>query len=140
MSKRKLCLFPEGAYQGLASLAAAQGTTSLTAEFPQVGGTEIGERVILEVAPDVLDRIELGCIGGQLGEDDVAIRPVNPLSNHLAAVDRQAVPDDQQGSTDLAPQVRKELPCLGPANRTGIQAKIELGPSDAGDYRQLLPT
>lgn len=88
-------MLPEGAYQGLAPLAAAQGTASLTAEFPQVGGTEIGECVMLEVAPDVLDRIELWCIGGQLGEDDVAIRPVDQLPNDLAAVGRQVVPDDR---------------------------------------------
>ena len=50
---------------------------------------------MLEVAPDVLDRIELWCIGGQLGEDDVAIRPVDQLPNDLAAVGRQVVPDDR---------------------------------------------
>jgi len=58
----------------------------------------------------------------------IAAAEVKKLS---AAVTPQAIPDDQQLASQIAQQVAKEIDHLRAANRTGIEAKIEIPPSHA---------
>lgn len=139
-SQSKLRLLPEGADQGGAALAAAQSASGLATERPEVGGTEVGEGVPLEMRPDILHRIEFWSVGRQLGEHDGTGGALDPCAHEAAAVDGQAVPDDQQRSANLPPELAQKIPRLRAADGAGMQPEVESPPSDAGDHRELLPS
>jgi len=131
---------PEGADQGGAVLAAAQSAPGLATEFPEVGGTEVGEGVAFEMRPDILDRVEFGSVSGQLGEHDGTGGALDPSSDQAAAVNRQPVPNHQQRAADLAPELPEEVHRLGPADCAGIQAEVEPPPCHPGDHGELFPS
>src|SRR5665213_92082 len=56
--------------QGGASLHRAQMTACTLRQMAEVTSAEVRQGVLLEVSPDVLDRVEFGCIGGQELKDD----------------------------------------------------------------------
>ena len=137
--QRQLGLGPEGSDESRSSLHGLEPAAGVVAELAQVGGTEIAELAMLQMAPDVLDRIELWCIGGQDFELDRAIETVDVLAHESAFVHGQAVPDDQQFAFDLSLERLEKLNHLRSLDGAREQAEVKTGERDAGNHRQLLP-
>src|SRR5438874_12849910 len=95
--------------------------------------------MVLPVRPQVLDRIQFRSVGRQKLQPQPPALLTNEVPNHPAAVTLQAIPDDQQLAPQMAQQVAKEVDHLRAANRTGVEAKIEIPPSHPRHRRQRLP-
>ena len=130
---------PEGADELGSALGTPQRPAGLSPQFGEVLGAEISQRVLLEMPPDVFDRVEFRRVSGQARQRDRAPGALDPLGDHAAAMHRQAVPDDEQRSADLPPQRREELHCLRPPHRAGKEPEVEAPPSHPGDDRELPP-
>src|SRR5579864_5280639 len=140
LSQRKLCLLPESADQGGTALTAPQLSPGLPAQVGNVFGTEVGQRVAFEVTPDVFDWVEFGCISGQAGQSDVALRPLDVTLHRPAAVDCQTVPDHQQFAGNLTAEVARKLHRLPAFDAAAIEAEIKLPPGDPCNDGEFAPS
>ena len=80
---------------------AAEVREGLAAEVPQLD--------VLEVAPDALVRVQVrGVAGERLQADALGPAGGQEVLDRLAAMDRRAVPEDQELAGDVAEQVLEE--------------------------------
>lgn len=84
------------------------------AEFPAQLGEILAAAVLqldpLQVIPDALVRIQVGCVRRQLGEVESGGGPLREeVLDHATAMDRRTVPHDQQRAGDLPEQVADEV-------------------------------
>ena len=94
-------------------------------EFLDFGDREIGQRISLEIAPKVFDRIEFRSVGRQ-----THATPLRARSEMLAHGDRpmgrQAIPDRHEGGGQLALQWGQEgHDAAGVDIGVGVQAKVQ---------------
>jgi hypothetical protein len=87
---------------------------------------EVGQRVELEEGPEVLDRVELGSVGGKkLGIE--AWDGIEHGSDFLGSVGLETIPDHDQRSGHLTMKNAEELHHLGGLNIAArVQAKVQL--------------
>ena len=95
--------------------------------------------MLLPVAPQVFDRVQLGRVGGQVLGLDVALRVAEELLHQSAAMRRQAIPHDEQRTLHVAHQRLEEVDHLGTADGVGIETEVEVVERDSGRRRELLP-
>jgi hypothetical protein len=116
-----------------------EGSTGDGTQLEQVLRTEIWDRVVFEVAPKILDGIELRSVGGEpLDLEPVAMLP-DELSDLPASMNGQAIPDDQQAAWELLQQAAKKVDGLGSFDRTWVEAKVEVPPGYPCDRRKGVP-
>src|ERR1700747_2078608 len=100
---------------------AGESDTKRPAQPEDVDGAEVGEFTVLEVAPDLLDGIELRCIARQAF--DRQPRPlVSEIPVHDAALVRtESVPDQDDGAA-------AEMALEGPQKADERQVVVAPGP------------
>src|SRR5579862_898356 len=108
-------------------------------QISQITCTEVGHRMVLQVSPDALDRIELGCVGRQVFKGDCATLCLNVLADEFGAMSLQAIPDDQQLLADRCLKGLQELDHLRRADRAAVESEVKAPERDPGDHRELLP-
>lgn len=136
---RQLGLLPECSDELGSALHRLESVACEAAYFADSVQAEIGQLALLHVAPNVLDRIEFGRVGGQSFQEQVPVERFDIVLDDPAAVRRQAVPDDQQLAANVLGQRLQEFDELWTADRPGMQAEVEIPKTDAGHDRQLLP-
>lgn len=105
-------------------LNGACGTTGTCGETDQIESRVIGERIGLEISPEIFDWVELGRIGGQILQMRRAAR--NALVDELTQVRLEAIPDQHDRAAQLALQVLEEIHhARGVDVGIGVQAEIE---------------
>lgn len=120
---------------------AGRGTAELTFELGEVVATAVAQLDPLEVAPDPLDGIHVGCVGGQGFEmEALGSTRGQEVLDDAAAVDRCAVPDDQEFAREAMQQMLQEphnvRPCEG-AGQDALEHPSVLG--QAADCREVIP-
>jgi len=94
---------------------------------------------VLEVAPEILDRIEFRSVGGKA----LDLKPVSMLPDELrdlpASMDGQAIPNDEQGTRKLLQQPTQEVDGLWSFDRTWVKTEVEVPPSYSCDRREGMP-
>ena len=75
-------------------------------QFRECDGRVVGERVHLQVGPEVLGRVELGRVWREIDEVDAAVSSMKPRLGR--SVNIQSIPDDQDRCTDLAAEPPQE--------------------------------
>ena len=139
-SQRKLGLLPEGPDQSGPALCAPQLSPGLPAQVRDVSGTEVGQHVALEMAPDVFGGVEFWGVSRQACQNDVALRPLDVMLHRPTAVDGQTVPDHQQFAGNLTAEVAQKLHRLSAAfDAAAIEAEVKLPPSDTRDDGEFAP-
>jgi hypothetical protein len=106
----------------------------------EVVRAEVGDLMLLEVAPDVFGRIEFGGIGGKEMKFEATGLLGGKIADRATVMDAQTIPDNQQIAGDVAQQVPQKLDGLRGANRAGEKLEVEPEPGDAGHRRQGLPS
>jgi hypothetical protein len=119
----QLCLLPARSDDDAASLGRLELAASGVLQLGEGVGTEIGQRMPLEPAPEEFDRIELGCITGQEMELHPARGRGDVVAYQVAAMRPGAVPDDEQRAADVSKERFKELDDLLFGNAPFVQAK-----------------
>src|SRR6476620_9795227 len=90
------------------SSKAGNGEVELLVQLFEVVAHQVAHLDILEMVPAALvPRVEIGGIGRQRLQPDSAISARDELLDRDPAVNRRAVPDDQQSSTRSPEQVLK---------------------------------
>jgi len=135
----KFGLFPEGLYQCGASAHPSQGSASGAGQLGEVFWTQIGQFMLLAVAPDVFNRIELRSVSRQVVQVDLATQVGNKLPHQAAAMNRQPVPDDQELGTDVPLQVFQKLDDLRGFNASRKQPEIKAPDGNSGHGRKAFP-
>jgi hypothetical protein len=132
-------LFPEGDNQAGAATHPEQRFAGVGTEFPEVLGAEVWERVLLPVAPEVLDRVELGCVTREPLDEQAIVVSLNELLYEPTAVSRETIPDDEELAGHVPQQVFEEHDDLGALDGSGEEPEVEVPDRDAGNGRQQVP-
>ena len=111
----------------------------MVAEFAERLRAQVRQFVMLPVAPDVLDGVQLGGVAGEILQDDPAALRGDVVAHDPAAVGGQTVPDDEQLSAEMALEVREEFNDLRSLDRAGEEPEVETPPRDPSDRRQQVP-
>jgi len=94
--------------------------TDLTPELSEIVTTPVAQFDALEVAPDSLDRVDVGGIARQGFEIEAlgSLRGQEAL-DHLAAMNRGAIPDHQELSREVAQEVTEKADHVGSLEGAG---------------------
>jgi hypothetical protein len=84
---------------------------------------QIGNLMLLEIGPDRFNRIEFGGVGWQARHRDMSVQFFQPGADLAAAMDRRAIPDDQQRPFDLTLERAEKFDDLLGANGAGKERK-----------------
>lgn len=133
-------MFPEGGDQRRTPAHFSKSVTCKAAELRIILRTEIGQFMMLPVAPKVFDRVELGGVGRERFEVKSAASGVDKVGHHPAPVGAKPVPDYQQSAGNMAQEMAEKENDLRTSNRPRKQAKIEIPPGHTGNGRERLPT
>ena len=132
-------MFPEGCDERWPPPHPAQRRAGSVTQLPEVLRAEVWQLVMFPVAPDVLCRIQLGGVCGQVFERDPATLGADVLAHEAATVRGEAVPDDQQLAGQMPLEVGEKLHDLRCLDRAGEEPEVKVPPGDAGDRRESLP-
>src|SRR5215813_9625896 len=117
----------------------AQPIARVAGELAEGACAEVTELVMLQVSPDVLRRVELGSIGGQVLQLNRALEAFDVVAHHLTAMRGQPIPDHQYLAADVPTQGVKELHDLRPLDRTREEPEVKAIEGDTGHRRELVP-
>src|SRR6266481_6134689 len=109
------------------------------AELAERLRAEVREFMVLPVAPDVLHRIQLGRVAGELLQGESAALCGDVVPDDAAAVRGQAVPDHEQLAPEMALEMREELDDLRAFDGPWEQPEVEVPPRHAGNRREQMP-
>src|ERR1700677_2064782 len=94
---------------------------------------------MLEVSPNALDRIHVGCVRRQVVDGDLPVLSLDMRLHELRAVALQTIPDDEQLLANRGLQSFEELDDLRTPYRAVEQSEVEAPVAQAGDHRELFP-
>ncbi len=117
----------EAGEDGAAVAESLEGTGDSVSEPAQAGEAAVAEFDVLEVAPEVLDRIEVGCIAGEA-------LPLEPggrtggqeILDRLTAVGGQAIPDPEELAGDPGEEVLEEADDAGAIEGDTLRQGVDL--------------
>jgi len=137
--KAKFSLFPEGTDEGGSSADALENLSGGMSEIPKVFWTKVWQCVLLKVAPQVFHWVEFRRVSGHELDLQSLTLSGDKLGDDLAAVDRRAVPEDQEFSGQVAQEMAQEFDHLRAFDAAGMEGKIIVPPSQPGDGREAFP-
>lgn len=88
---------------------------------------------MLPVGPDILDRIQVGSVGGQILQLDAAIETSQVVLDNAAAVRWQPIPDDQKRPPYVVHQRFEKINHLRRLHCSGIQTEVEVPECQPGN-------
>lgn len=138
-SERQLSLFPERGDQRWSALHGLEPIAGELTDFADGVEAQIGNLMLLEIGPDRFNRIKFGGIGRQARHRNMSVQLFQPGADLAAAMDRRAIPDDQQRLFDLTLEGAQKFDDLLGTNGAGKEPKVELREGQTGDGRELLP-
>src|SRR2546429_501170 len=139
MPSKQLCLSPEGSDERAAALHGAQVSARTLSKITQIAGAEVRHRMVFEIGPDVLDRIEFRGIGRQILQRETSALSLDIRFDQPRAVRLQSIPHNQQLAADGRLQGLEELDDLRALDRAGEEAEVETPEAHPGNRRELLP-
>lgn len=95
--------------------------------------------MLLAISPDVFDRIEFRCVGGQTLQMDAAMLLSHVFLYQSAAVRGQSIPNDGQSAANVLLEVFQKLDHLRSLDTAGEESEVEIPNGDARDGRKALP-
>jgi len=102
LQREQFGLLPESHNQGWPATHALESADRFEAQVAKILRAKISNLVLLQVAPDVLRRIQFRGISGQKLQTDPSVLLSYEVSYGAAAMRRPAVPNDQQLAGNVA--------------------------------------
>ena len=122
-----------------AATHSAQSGGCFHAQFPSLRHDEVGDLVRLEMAPHILDRVELGRIRGQPLDHKTASGSSHVVFDQQAAMDRRSIPEGQDFAGNVTLKVLEELDYLRTLDAARMNLEIEPPERKSTDDRKALP-
>lgn len=138
-SRPQFSLGIAGGDDGVSAAHAAQGCRCLQAEFPSLGGDQIGDLMRLEMPPHVFDGIEFGRIGWQPLDLNASPGGGDVVFDQQAAMNGRAIPEDQDFSGNMPLEMFKEFDHLKTFDAAGMDLKEEPPQGQSTDKREAFP-
>src|SRR6266513_1325179 len=139
-SKRQFGLLPEGTQEIRSALHGSEAPACEIADLGNAGGAEVRDFAVLEVIPDLLDRVELGRVGRQELDLHVALLRFEPIADQATLMGIEPVPDDQRSApAKLRAQPLEEFDELRSADRAREEPEVKAPEGESGDRRDLFP-
>lgn len=135
----QLSLSIAGGDDALSSAHPAQSGGCFPAQFPRLGRDEVGYFMGFEVAPHIFDRVEFGRIGGQPLNLDATLGGGDEVLDEQASVNRCAIPDNQQLSGNVLPEVLEEFDDLRAFDAPSMNLEVEPPQRQAANDREAFP-
>ena len=117
----------------------AECSGGFKAEFPSFGHDQVGDLMVFQMPPHILDRIEFRCVRRQSFDHKAALGRGHIVFDQRAPVDRCAIPDDQYFSGNVALEMAQKLDNLETFDAAGMDLKIEPPEGQAADDRKAFP-
>lgn len=92
-----------------------------------------------EMSPHILHRIEFGRIGRQSFDDNPSSSGSHVVLDQTTAMNRCAIPDDQQFARHMPFEMTEKLDRLGALDAAGVDLEIEAPESQPPDDRKAFP-
>lgn len=108
-------------------------------QIPEIAGADVRQFVLLQIGPDILDRIQFRRVGRQPVNLDSAFERVEIVPDQLAAMRGQAIPNDREFAGDGAQQVGQEDDDVFAANRFFKDLEIEIPDCQPCNQGKSLP-
>src|SRR6185437_14562822 len=96
---------PKGAEKRWTPAHTAQVAAGLMTELGEIARTVVGQFVVFPIAPQVLDRIELGGVTRQPLDGEPLAPGENEVADQVRAVRRQSVPHHQELARQMTQQM-----------------------------------
>ena len=139
MTSPKGSLHPASGDDRRALLSALELVAGGGVQFGEVVGAVVGQRVTLEPCPKIFDRIQIGRVRGKKGDLDMAVDRIQVVAHHMAAVRPQAIPDHQQGLSQVRFERSRECDDLFFFDAALVQPEQAVGARQTGDDRDMIP-
>lgn len=94
---------------------------------------------MLQVSPDVLDRIQLRRVSRQPGSNDLILQRLEVIVYQPASVSRQSVPDNEKLSRNRTLQMMEEDHDVFSLDRFFEHLEVEVPQCQPGDEGKRLP-
>ena len=117
----------------------AQGCGCFHSQFPRLGRDEVGDFVGFEMTPHIFDRVEFGRIGRQSFEVDSSLGGGDEVLNEQASVNWCAIPDNQELSGNVSPEVLEEFDDLRAFDAPGMNLEVEPPQRQTANDRKTFP-
>lgn len=95
--------------------------------------------MLLAVAPNVFNRIELRRVGWQKFQFDSAPLAADKLAHQPASMDRKAIPDDRQFAANVALKMFQKFNYLWRLDTAGEKPEVEIPDRNARHGRKTFP-
>lgn len=92
-----------------------------------------------EMPPHILDRIEFGRVSRQPFDHEAPVGGSHIVFDQQAAMDRRAIPDDQDFTGNMSLEMAQKLDDLKAFNAAGMNLKIKPPERQAADDRKAFP-
>ena len=116
-----------------------QCSTGFEAQFPSLGCDQIGDLVVFEMSPHILDRVEFGRIGRQALNDEPPPCRSNMVLNQETAMNRCAIPQNKNFPAHMPLEMAQKLDHLEAFDATGVNLEVEAPPRQTADNREAFP-
>lgn len=117
----------------------AQGCGRMAAQFPCLRGDQIADLMVFEMAPHVFDGIEFRCICRQTLHPQLAFSGSHVVPHKCAAMNWCTVPNQQDFSTDMTPEMPEKFDDLGSLDTASVDLEIKLPQSQPSNNRKAFP-
>lgn len=124
---------------GVSAAHPAQGGGGFQAEFPSLGGDQIGDLMRLEMPPHILDWIEFRSIGWQPLDLHASPGRGDVVFDQQAAMNGRAIPEDQDFPGNMPLEMFQEFNHLKAFDAAGMGLKEESPQGQAADERKAFP-
>jgi hypothetical protein len=95
--------------------------------------------MLLEVSPDVFDRVQFRSVGRQIERFNLSVQAGEVILNDATTVSGQAIPNEQDRVADLLGEVLHKIAHFLLSHVSFVQSEIELPQCDASSHRQVVP-
>jgi len=138
-SKAKFSLFPEGKNESGSAPDAFESLCGRVIEVPKFFRAEVWKSVLLEVSPEIFDRIEFWSVGGKEFDMQALALAGDEVPHQSAAVDGRAIPEDQQFAGHMPQKMSQEINHLWTFDAAGMEGEVVIPPCQPGDGREAFP-
>ena len=108
-------------------------------KFPSFGHDQVGNLMVFQMPPHILDRIEFRRVSRQPLDYKAALGRGHIVFDQQAPVDRCAIPDDQYFSRNVALEMAQKLDDLETFDAAGMDLEIKPPEGQAADDRKAFP-
>lgn len=138
-SDRQFRQFPEYGDQLESALREFEPAPGEVRDLVEIRSTQVGDLSVLEIAQDILNRIEFRCVGRQVVKDDTIALGLDEFEHQSALVGFESVPNYQQLALDLTRECAQKLDQLRGLDAAGEEPEVEVPESHDGNFGDLLP-